>query len=550
MYTRHIIPSDKYPMRYEGDTRRRESDSLLKVQFNGETQNYKSKEFYDMDRFIKYNEKIIDVDEVINISSGEYIVKNDDIFGDKSDYDKISVMDKCNINIITSKTDYLALLNKSNIIKQYVIPIIYEDGLAKIKTEITLINNLIFNAEGKDMQEILDVIRTSLKTKEKDTDDTITLEEFTNLMATYYTEKGSGFDSTSYVTIKAISDAYESLYKRLSTLKTKMLDEYYIPYRGTGNYPGSDIDWVNVGYYRYQGAVNQNNIMRTAYGKLISNGTSLPTVSRDKDRFPNATLTAYSSLSELYTDMIYTNMKINNAITEFNKKLPMGLASGVSFKTLINSYASIKTSTDTEVADLDNYKTTMTNFIPDGALDTSKYLTWHDVSNALEAMMASVDNKLSKGSNQTEIDTYNSTYLVKYPNGAAFGSVVKSKLEVVANNTGLKLLPKGTYANTVKSLEDGIILMYNSLALIDSHMVTINNKLADMLPTFVAGNENIPTEFTTAYSSLQTAQNLDGILISFKDSINTLNALDAKFENIRATDPTLSLYRFIWMNMV
>lgn len=549
MYTRHIIPSDKYPMRYEGDTRRRESDSLLKVQFNGETQNYKLKEFYDIERFIKFNEKIIDVEDVINISNGEYIIKNEDIFGDKSEYDKISVMDKCNINVITSKTDYLALLNKSNIIKQYVIPIIYADGLAKIKTELTLINNLIFNAEGKDMQEVIDAIRTSLKNKEKDTDDTITLEEFTNLMATYYTERGSGFDSTSYVTVKAIADAYESLYMRLNTLKSKMLDEYYIPYRGTGNYPGSDIDWLNVGYYRYMGAVNQNNIMRTAYGKLIANGTSSPTVPRDNTRFPNTTINIYSSLSELYGDMGYSNMRINNAITEFNKKLPMGLASGVSFKTLINSYTSIKTSTDTEIADLNSYNTTMTNFIPDGTLDTNKYLTWHDVSNALESMMASVDNKLSKGSNQTEIDTYNSTYLVKYPNGAAFESVVKSELVFIESNNNLKLLPKGTYANTVKSLEDDIILMYNSLAVIDNHMVTINTKLEDMLPTFVAGDENIATGFTTAYSSLQTAENLDNILISFKASINTLNVLDTKFENIRTTDPTLSSYRFIW-NMV
>ena len=53
MYTRHIIPSDKYPTRYEGDTRKNDINYELSAQFQGERRSYKTKEFYDMDRFIK-----------------------------------------------------------------------------------------------------------------------------------------------------------------------------------------------------------------------------------------------------------------------------------------------------------------------------------------------------------------------------------------------------------------------------------------------------------------------------------------------------------------
>ena len=544
MYTRHIIPSDKYPMRYEGDTRRRESDSLLKVQYKGETQNYKTKEFYDMDRYIKYNEKIMDVDDVINMSNGEYIIGNSDIFGDKSEYDKLSIMNKCNINVITSQTDYLAMLNNSNIIKQYVLPIIYEDNIAKLKTEIMLIENLIYNAENDNMKNILDVIRTALKKKEIDTDDTITLEEFTNIMATYYTEKGSGFDTTTYTTVKAIADAYESLFKRLDDLKNKMIDEYYIPYRSV--YPSSDIEWTTSGSYRYQFSVAQNNTMKTAYDNLIPNGTDLPTVPRDIIRYPNAAITVYSNLNEIYTDMIYANTRINAAIADYNSRLPLGLATGISFATLINSYKSIKSSTDSATTDLNAYNTEMTQFIPNDNLDTSKYPTWNEIASYLENVVSSVDNKLPKGATVEEIATYNSTHLAKYPNANAFAYVVKNNLDLVASNTNLKLLPKATYSGNTKNMEDGLNSVIVKLSDITNKGTTITDKFNGMIPTFIEGDNTISTEYTTAYSSLQNAADVDGILISFKTSMVTLNALDAKFENIKLTDPTLSSYRFIW----
>ena len=111
----------------------------------------------------------------------------------------------------------------------------------------------------------------------------------------------------------------------------------------------------------------------------------------------------------------------------------------------------------------------------------------------------------------------------------------------------VKYLPKGSYTGTAKTLQTESESLNARIADSKSKSDSINNTLTtNMLPQTVAGDVE-SVEFPTAYNYVKSEMTETmPILTSFKTAIDNLNILDAKFESIKATDPNLSSYRFLW----